>query len=655
MVSSINPLYSYYSKMRITGFASGLDTDQIVYNLMLIERSPYNKLYQKKQLAEWKRDAYREVISLLKSVKDEYFNSLKPATNMLSQSAYKTISVVSSNNKVVTATGSTSAVPGSYKVKVEQIATAAKAVSSSGVTALLKSSENITAADIASAAGKSITVTLDGVSKQIVLGNYSETTSIDEVKNDLQTKINAAFGSGKVVVGVSEGEQKLTFQTAAGATRITLSSGNSNDGLQYLKIDSGSSNRLNTSLTLEALATKFANQLTFDENNELVFAINGEEFRFSKNTTLSSMMSTINNNQKAGVTIRYDEVTDKFVITAKQTGKGENIKITQTGGNFFDVSVDGSGSGASGINVITSVEEGKDALVIINGETIRRSTNTFTVNGVTYTLHSESNEIQTIDVNFDVDAVVNNIKSFVEKYNEMIDKINSKLTEKYDRNYPPLTEDQKRELTEDEIEKWETKAKTGLLRNDSILQNIVSKMRRALYDAVEGVGISLTEIGITTGSYEQKGKLVIDENKLRKAITDNPDAVMKLFNKQSENYPSYRRTLTSEERNIRYKESGLAQRLYDIIEDHISTMKDSYGNKGVLLEKAGMEGDSSEYTNLLYKEIKNYESEMLELYEKLIEKENQYYQKFATMEKLIAQMNSQSSWLTAQFLQTRGY
>jgi len=137
--------------------------------------------------------------------------------------------------------------------------------------------------------------------------------------------------------------------------------------------------------------------------------------------------------------------------------------------------VDGSGSGASGINVITSVEEGKDALVIINGETIRRSTNTFTVNGVTYTLHSESNEIQTIDVNFDVDAVVNNIKSFVEKYNEMIDKINSKLTEKYDRNYPPLTEDQKRELTEDEIEKWETKAKQACLETTAFFKILYQK------------------------------------------------------------------------------------------------------------------------------------------------------------------------------------
>ena len=140
-------------------------------------------------------------------------------------------------------------------------------------------------------------------------------------------------------------------------------------------------------------------------------------------------------------------------------------------------------------------------------------------------------------------------------------------------------------MSEKDIELWEEKAKTGLLRNDSILEKMVLEMRKALYDSIEGVGIHLTSIGITTGSYEQKGKLVVNENELKKAIKNNPEGIMELFNKRSEKYPSYSRSLTTEEKEIRYKESGIAQRIYDIIEDNISTFRDKDGNKGFLLEK----------------------------------------------------------------------
>lgn len=639
------------SRFRLTGIATGLDTDQIVSDLMRVERLPLDRLYQKRQLAEWKRDEYRNIINLLRSVKDEYFNILKPANYMLSQSTYKKMSAISTDDSVVTATAGANAVPGNYQVKVVQLATAAKAESSGTVTAPLKSSEGISSSHIASAGGKNITVILDGVSREIKMGDYTEQTTIQEVAADLQNKIDSAFGSGKVVVSWVEeaGEFKLTFDTSGGASRITLSNGYSNDGLTYLNISPGSSNRLNTNLTLEALSSKFANPLVFDENGNLVFSINDKEFTFSKTTTLASMMSAINSDKDANVTIIYDEVPDKFRITAKQLGAGETIRISQTGGNFFD---GGSGGSASGISTVLPITEaGKDAEVIIDGQTIIRSSNTFTVNGITYTLNKASDVVQTIKISLDVDGVFNIIKSFVDKYNEMIDKINAKLSEKYDRNYLPLTEEQKEAMSEEEIEKWEAKAKTGLLRNDSILESIVFNMRRALFDQIEGVDINLTNIGITTGSYQERGKLKIDEAKLKDAIMNNPDAVMELFSKKSEAYPSYSRTMTAEERSVRYNESGLAHRLFDIIEDNISTLRNSNGNKGILLEKAGIEGDASEFSNLIYNEIKMYNSQIDSLYDKLIEKENQYYAKFAAMESIIAQMNAQSNWLAMQFSQ----
>jgi flagellar hook-associated protein 2 len=638
----------FTSTLRIGGIATGFDTDKMVSDLMRVERIPLDRLYQSRQLAEWKRDEYRDIINHLRSVKDEYFNVLKPSNYMLSQSTYKKMSATGSSDSIVTATAGVSAVAGSYEVTVEALAKAARAESAGKVTAPLRNTVDITSDDIINAGNKNITVILDGVTKEITMGSYDTGSTIENVAGDLQTKIDAAFGAGKVSVNVVDGEicKELTFDTKSGASTLTVTNGFSNDGLRYLHIDSGSSNRLYINRTLEALSTKFAQQLIFDDNGNLEFSINGKEFTFSKATTLTNMMNTINSDNDAKVTIIYDEAIDKFRITAKQTGAGETIKISQKGGNFFD--------SASGISVASPISEngiGQDAQVTINGQIITRSSNNFTVNGISYTLHKVSTEPQKIAIKPDVDGIYDSINSFVDRYNELIDKINGKLSEEYNRDYQPLTRQQKEAMSEKDIEKWEERAKTGLIRNDSILEKIVFSMRRGLFDKINGVDISLTNIGITTGSYYEKGKLKIDETKLKEAIMNNPDAVMNLFSKKSETHPSYSRTLNTEQRTVRYEESGLAQRIFDIIEDNITTIRDLNGKKGILLEKAGIEGDTSEFTNLIFNEIKMYDSKINSLYDKLVEKENGYFQKFAVMERIIGQMNAQSNWLTAQFSQ----
>lgn len=418
--------------------------------------------------------------------------------------------------------------------------------------------------------------------------------------------------------------------------------GSTDDGLSYLHFDSGASNRINISEKLESLALKFSNGLTFDDNGNLTFSINSKNFTFSKSTTLLDMMSTINGDSDAKVNIMYDESTDKFKITAKQLGTGDNIKITQSGGNFFD--------GASMISTGSPVtNQGRDAVVIIDGETLVRSSNTVTVNGVTYTLLKESAVTQTISLKQDVESIYNNIKNFIEKYNEIIENINKKLTEKYDKNYPPLTDEQKAVMNEKDIEKWEEKAKTGLLRNDRLLENIVVNIRMALYDSIKGVSTTLAGIGISSTSYHDKGKLRIDEARLKEAIQNDPDGVMNLFCKQSASYPSYERTLSSDERKVRYEEQGLAYRIYDIIEDNISTFRDNFGKKGLLLERAGIEDDMTEFSNAISDQIKQKDALIETLMDKLYRKEEMYYAKFAAMERILAQMNSQSAWLYQQF------
>ncbi|NMA67551.1 MAG: flagellar filament capping protein FliD, partial [Clostridiaceae bacterium] len=262
----------------------------------------------------------------------------------------------------------------------------------------------------------------------------------------------------------------------------------------------------------------------------------------------------------------------------------------------------------------------------------------------------EGSEVDTITVTQDIESSVEKIKAFIEEYNKLIDNINGKVKEKYDRNYLPLTEEQKADMKEDDIKRWEEKAKTGLLRNDSLLQNITLAMRRALYEKVEGVNISLADIGISSKSYTDYGKLYLDEDKLRNALSTRPEEVAKLFNGVSEQVPSYDRDLSKEERDIRYNNSGVLVRISDILEDYISTKRNKDGKKGFLLEKAGIENDLSNTQNFINEQLKDYDKRINNMVEKLIKKEEQYYRQFSRLETLLTQMNQQSAWIMNQFM-----
>lgn len=633
---------------RITGLASGLDTEQLVKDLMTVERMPLNKLEQKRQLAEWRTDAYREFTNALRGFKEQFFDVTKQTSYLLSDNAFKVFSAKSSSDDYVTARGTSSAQASSHTVKVLQLATADKAVSSASV------SKPVTGAEITdfNLSGKTIRVSLDGVTREISLSDYSSADSpISDMVDDLQNKINAAFGSTSGAdekIAVTNIGNQLQFSTKNGATRVALLSGTQSDGLASIGITSGASNRISASSKLSNLADKLQENLTFTQG-DVSFEINNETFTFSEGDTLQKVMDTINNSAKANVAIRYDETADRFTLTAKQTGAGDNIRITETAGTFF------AAIGIDASNPVT--EQGVDAMAQIDGITVTRSANTFTVNGVEYTLkqkHTAEQTGETILVEQNVDAVYNSIKSFVDEYNKLVDLFSNKLSEKYDRGYQPLSDGEKEALLEEEVEKWEKQAKTGLLRNDSILQKIQSDMRMALVNAVDNVGISLSSIGINSKSYQDKGKLSIDETKLKQAIREKPDEVKKLFKQQSEDVPSYTRNLTTEQRSARYKQQGLLYRISDIIEDQISIFRNKDGRKGILLEKAGMKGDASEYSSTLARDITDYDEKISEMLAKLFKKEESYYKQFSQLETYMNKMNSQMNWLTSQISSLSG-
>ena len=628
------------SNFRITGLASGLDTEQIVKDLMTAERIPLTKIEQQKQLAEWRQEMYRGFTNSLRSFKEQFFDVTKRSSYLLSENLFKVFSAFSDSDEFVTARGTASALEGSHTVKVIQLATADTAVSNKAVSKAI--SGEVSDFELS---GKTINVTLDGVTRKIELSDYENLDDlIGNEENGLQKLVDDAFGlahNGGKKITVSKSGENVVFSTSNGASRLTLTSGLEEDGLTKLGIASGATNRISTNSRLGDLAGKLDMGMTF-ESGKVSFTINDESFTFSESDTMAKVMDTINNS-KANVNIRYNEISDTFSITAKQTGAGDNIRITETAGTFF------AGIGIDSANPVTS--QGVDAVATIDGDPVTRNTNTFTINGVEYTLkkaHTAENPDDTITVTQNVDAVFDSIKLFVDEYNKLVDKFSETISEKYDRDYLPLSKEQKDEMTEKEVEKWEKQAKTGLLRNDSILSKVQSDMRMALIESVEGIGINLSAIGISSKSYLDKGKLTIDEDKLKAAIKQKPDEVKNLFIQRSDTVPNYTRNLSSSERTTRNKEQGLLFRISDILDNHISTLRDNNGRKGILLEKAGIEGDLSEFESSLAKSISSYDDKISEFMAKLAKKEENYYRQFSQLETYMNRMNSQMDWLTSQ-------
>ena len=593
---------------------------------MKVERMKVDKVYRQKQLLEWKRDSYRDITSALMSFRDQYFDILKPATNFRSSSAFAKFKIQSSDDSVVTVTANAEAVSKTHSITVHSLASAAKIVGDDKIVDAVKGSN---AADLSALEGKSISVNLDGVTKTLELGSY---TKIEDLEADLEQKLTEAFGLGKFDVVTEDG--KVEVKLLLNGSTFTLSG----NGLEALGFASGdnTSNKLSLNSSLDSLKNIFKNKLNISDPGEIVtFTINGKTIDVKKTyeqATIKDIMNAINSSD-AGVKITYDSLKNQFLMESTTIGAASGITYTDSSSGLLK---------ALGI-VDGEYKQGTDAEFTLDGvEGMKRSSNTFTIDGVTYTLKGTSTSPVTISLEQNIDAVVENIKEFVNKYNELLDKINGKLYEKYDRNYQPLTDDEKDEMSEKEIEKWEEKAKTGLLAGDSILSKIVSSMRTALYEKVEGVSMSLYEMGITTGSYTDKGKLKIDESKLRKALTENFEQVVNFFTKEAEY--SYTESLEdSAKRTVRYKQSGIAQRLYDIIQDNIRTTRDSKGKKGILLERAGYTNDASDFNNYIVEQIKNKQSEIDALEKKMTALEAAYYMKFTSMEKYLGQMESQMS------------
>lgn len=371
-------------------------------------------------------------------------------------------------------------------------------------------------------------------------------------------------------------------------------------------------------------------------DNKTIFSFDG-----STEGDFSKLLEKLKENQDVfkehGLKISIDEYEGKAAFAISTIETGSKSQFTLNCDKDFDNNNPNCLQHLFGIQKAEDqIINGQNAQIYINGLSIERDTNNFTFEGITYNLKNTGSS--RIAVSQNTEQIYENIKEYIDLYNETLELINGKVDETRPKTgkygyYEPLTAEQKESMNEDDIKKWEEAAKKGLLRSDPLLNTTAYAMRNSMVPSrliIKGESRSLSQIGITTGSYLEKGKLYINEDKLKKAIEEDPEGVMALFKNAAEMGPG-------ENPNTIKAEDGIAIRLYKSLTGSIDDIK----------EKAGA-GLVTHDDSFIGKKLKYLDEEMDKLNDRLERLESRYWQQFTAMEKALNSMNQQSAWLMQQ-------
>ncbi|MBC5630939.1 flagellar filament capping protein FliD [Clostridium sp. NSJ-6] len=502
---------SSVNSVRIPGLATGMDTDQMIKDMLTGEQSKIDKVFQNQQMVKWQQETYRDITKNVKGFYDKYF-SVTSKDYILGSKSFNTITVNSSNNSVITATGSSSASNINYNFDVKRLATS-KTMSASSASNGVTIKKDSTLEELG--------LLVDGATFKISTGEGKESKVItinkDDKVSDLINKINESF----------PGEVKASFSDMTG--KLTISSNTTGDS-STLKI-------------IDVEKDADGNYVNKDTSDSLSF-----------------------------------------------------LKMSETEGKNAEVIVmDSAGK------VIKELNESK---------------NTFNIDGITYNLNGVGQASLTSTQ--DVTPVVEKLESFINDYNKIMDDIYDLVTQKKSNGYPPLTEAQKKEMTEEEIKNWDKKSKEGMLRNDSELRAFMDDMKSAMLGPFESLGKSLSDIGITSvDNYNKPGQIKLDVDKFTKVLQENGD---------------------------------LAEKITTGVFDKVKTNMYKYvgSSTSIFAKKAGIEKTSTDLNNLYSEQIRKQEEQIKKLTSKMKTKEQQLYSKFARLEATMSKLNSQMNYFVNQ-------
>ncbi|AYB40801.1 flagellar filament capping protein FliD [Brevibacillus laterosporus] len=528
------------SPIRLSGLASGIDTETMINKLMKVERSPMEKLLRKRQKEEWVRDSYREQNALLLELNGKI-------DKLRLTSAFTKQKLSSSDDAKVTASITKKNSTTQYDVTNVELAKPG-----TGVSVKFKVSDDI---------------------------------------KDSSTEINSAFD--------------FTLKGNDGSDEVTISVGEKD--------------------TIESVLNK----------------INSESSKTGVKAFYSSTDKSIVFTSQVPPTDENKSLVSAIKITTSSTDN--KLKITNGEVKQSANDADPITSDFSGAQVFKGIVKQAGKATVNGVDFALDDKNTLDFDGISFTFKdniSAGDKKVVISTAKDTESVMTAIKEFVDTYNKVIDKFNGKLTEKVYRDFQPLLDEEREEMKEKQIENWEEKAKSGLLKSDSILSDVLNQMRSSFYSPVDGVEPpknTLASIGIGTkksdgmGSkfdYMENGKIHIDEDKLRDALLNDQDKVIALFTNGSGISTG----------SDSFKSQGLAQRIYSQTNAAMKKIGEKAG-------KTGTTGDNS----LIGKDIRDINTRIKDWEKKLKDKETSLWKKFSAMEQAINKLNSQGSNLLSNF------
>lgn len=635
------------SGMRLTGLISGMDTESMVNELVKASSTKLDKAKQDKQLLEWKKEAWQGLNTKLYDFYKTEVSSLRLA------STFKLKSATSSDESKVSIKAGSQAANGSHSVVVKQLASSAYLTGSnikqSGNSYTTYSQASVTTnfVDMTDDQGNSLALT--GKSITIKAGNDTIApltfelggTGENGVANlsELNSKLAETEGYKGLKASFLDG--KLTFtnstlkknadgvETGEVFTIESEALGLSGD-VEFKKDEDGKGNTLEGSVDLRvqrdftsADITKSTKLSDIGIAVGTTFTIKGKDFVVDKDTKISDFTEGLS---KLGVNANFDVNQGRFYINASATGEEYNFDITASDATALDILGLSASAGATKVDA-------RDAIIEYNGVSYTGSSNTFELNGLTITAKGVTNgEAIQATVASDTDGVYNSIKSFVKKYNEMVDEL-TKLYNEAKPKYDPLTDDERSKLSDTQIEQWEKEAKVGLLRRDETINNLLSSMRQILNTGIEVVDkdgntkkYTLSTLGIVTGDYTENGKLHIlgdaddpvyagQTNTLKETLEKNPEIFSQIFAGSKEN-------------------AGIGLQLYNSLNKAMSRSETSRSltfYNDITLEKS----------------IKEKDEDIDKWKEKLQKMEDKYYKQFTAMEKAMAEMQTQQSYLSS--------
>ncbi len=673
---------------RVTGLISGLDTETIITQLLSGHQTKVNNATNEQKKLQWKKEAWA---SLNTKLYNFYTGALSTFSSVGTYKAKK-VETTDTSNKV-TVNASNSAVNGTHTLSVLQVASSAYLTSGSlkgnsyNTTSYVAASDSSVAlSDLTTSKGYALD--LDGKSFDVSYtttdedGNETTVTKTitanaraGDTLQDVIDDMNQQLADGGIDMEVSYNAEKGALQfTNNTATAVTETDEDGNEvvtgyegGIDYTVTasdsDSASALGLSTkgsvvsqqtsdsgdnittmskafcvaSVSETAATVTGSTKLTdMGVENGTTYTIkvgSGDDvqeysFTIDQTTPLSGLASQFS---KMVVTASYDATQGRFFINSVDSGEANNFELTadtESGLTVLGLDADNS----------TKVDA-QDAIVVYNGATFQQSSNTFSLNGLNFTVNDVTtttdadgnvtdNAIK-MTVSTDTDAIYDAVKNFITEYNSLIDEMTALYYADSARDYDMLTDDDKEAMSDDEIEEWEDKIKSALLRGDDTIGSLLSTMRSTLNGAVSYTGTDgttknyyLSSFGITTGTWSEYGKLHIYgdsddseyssyDDKLRAAIESDPDALIN--------------TLSTLGKNL-YSKLQTAMKASDY-----SSALTFYNDK---------ELDSK---------ISDYDDTIDELTEKMNDAEDRYYSQFAAMETALASLQSSQSVLSSYF------